>query len=312
MSASIDDLFNTLMDAGLSEDEIEKEIEKKAEDFQGFISKKGILFLIAKERGLSVQSDEIEPELYKEFEEEIDYNDFTIKISEVQEGMSNIVLLGRIQKILGIKTFSRKDGTPGAVGSFLFNDGSASIKVVLWDNHAKIMESEYFKPHEIARIIGAYSKLGIKNQIDVHLGKNGKILLAPKDVNPKNVAMLSENTFEDKLLNSKTSFESIKDLYQKAGFIKRIKGIITNIEEFKEIDLKNGEKSFLLKLIISDDTSSIRLVLWDMKAIECLKIVNIGDSVILSNVLIKYNSYTEMNEINFTKLSYLQKIQNIN
>jgi ssDNA-binding replication factor A large subunit len=296
------------MNAGLTEGEIEEQIIKKAEDFQGFISKKGILFLLAKEMGLNIQSSENESEIYKEFEEEIDYDEFTIKISDVQDGMSNIVLIGRIQKKLGIKRFHRKDGSPGVVGPFILYDGSDSIKIVLWSDHVKIMESEYFRINELVRVIGAYSKKGMSGQLEVHSGKNGKIILAPKDVDLKKFPLIPGQNSEKISQLSSISDVTIQNVSKIEGFVKKIKGTITNIEEFKEIDLKSGEKSFLLKLIVSDDTSSIRLVLWDMRAIECLKIINEGDFVILSNVLIKTNTYTEQKEIRFTRYSTLEKI----
>ena len=308
MSSSVDELYNALMDAGLSEIEIEQQIVKKTEDFQGFITKRGILFLIAKEMGLSIQSFDIEPELYEEFEEELDYDEFTIKVSELKENMSNIVLLGRISRNFGIKQFNRKDGTPGIVGSFLIYDETGNIKVVLWNNHVKIMESEYFKKAEIIRLIGAYSKRGINNKLEIHLSKNGKIILAPKDVNPNDIPVVDKDVIRDMPDIITTTNEIIKNLYHLDRFVQKIKGTIIDIEEFKEIDKKNGEKSFLLKLIINDNTSSIRLVLWDMKAIECLKIINIGDLILLSNVLIKTNSYTGEKELIFNHNSRLEKI----
>ncbi|MFX0141271.1 MAG: hypothetical protein ACFFDN_46960, partial [Candidatus Hodarchaeota archaeon] len=62
------------------------------------------------------------------------------------------------------------------------------------------------------------------------------------------------------------------------------------------IDKKNGEKTFLLKLILSDNTTSIPVVLWDMDAINCLKRINEGDRILISLVYVKYNSYIGQNK----------------
>jgi len=59
-------------------------------------------------------------------------------------------------------------------------------------------------------------------------------------------------------------------------------------------------------LIISDDTSSIRVNIWGMKAVECLKIINEGNGIKLSNILIKENTYSNEKELNFTKSSRLE------
>jgi len=116
MSASIDDLYQKLLESGFSEEELERQVQSKAKEFGGFMSKQGILFIIAKENGIQLHSSDINEQYYKEFEEEIDYDDFTIDISEVKESMNNIVLLGKILKIYETREFTRKDGTRCIVG----------------------------------------------------------------------------------------------------------------------------------------------------------------------------------------------------
>ncbi|MCK4779198.1 MAG: hypothetical protein KAT57_03375, partial [Candidatus Lokiarchaeota archaeon] len=103
----------------------------------------------------------------------------------------------------------------------------------------------------------------------------------------------------------KSSKFTIAELHMKEGFIRFVKGIV-QIDKFKELTLKNGEKSFLLKLILSDDTASIKVNIWGMKAVEAMKIINNGDGVRFTNVVIKENSYSNEKELNFTKRSRLE------
>ena len=100
MSISIDELYQMILASGISEIELEKQVRRKENEFGGFMSKQGILFIIAKENGIQLQSPEIEQQNYKEFEENIDYDEFTIELSEVKEDMKNIVLLGKILEII--------------------------------------------------------------------------------------------------------------------------------------------------------------------------------------------------------------------
>ena len=51
----------------------------------------------------------------------------------------------------------------------------------------------------------------------------------------------------------------IKDIYEMDGFIKKVQGQVIKIEDFKEINLKSGEKTFLLSFLLSDDNSAIRV-----------------------------------------------------
>jgi len=304
---SMDELYQKLLESGISEAELVKQVLNKESEFGGFMSKQGILFIIAKENGIYVQSPEISEQLYEEFEEEIDYDEFTIELSEIKEEMKNIVLLGKVLQIYETREFSRKDGTGGKVSSFLFGDISQTVKVVLWGDKADLVKNEYFRVNELIRIIGAYCKKGKNNNLEVHLGKRGKIQLSPEITNKNLLLRLdcikvkSQNGIN---FNSKST-SKIKDLVESFSYIKTIQGQV-QIEEFKEINKKSGDKTFLLKLFLNDDSATIRVIIWGMLAIECLKIITDYDTVVISNVAVKKNDYTKEKELVFTKNSTLQ------
>jgi ssDNA-binding replication factor A large subunit len=296
------EIYQALIEAGLTKEELDRKLEAKLEEFNGFISSENALSLIADNLGIKIHS-----KIYQKFEQEFNYDDFTIKISDLSHDSRNFVLLGKIERIFDIKNFIRKDGTPGIVGSFILNDGSSKTKIVLWDDQTKIMKSEFFKAKELVRVVGGYIKLGLKEKIEVHVSKKGRIILSPDNIDLNKFPLLNNIDFSE---IEDQSVSNISELQYIKGFVKYIEGIISKIEEFQEIDKKNGEKTFLLKLQIFDDTAMISVVIWDMNAVNCLKIINEGDSVILTSVKIKYNSFTGQNEINFTKKSSLKVIKN--
>lgn len=303
MVERVEQIYKKLVDIGLSEEEISRQITEKLTEFQGFLTKQAALYMIGKENGIDFYSSD--PEIQQEIEELIDYNDFTIPISDVIEEMRNIVIVGRITEIFEARNFIKKDGTPGTVGSFIICDKSECIKIVLWNDQNVIMNNEFFQENEFIQVIGGRCKKGINDNLEIHLGRQDKIVLAPKDVFlPEIERKSSSSVSEKKGVKSPAKF-TIEELYEKEGFIKFVKGIV-QIDEFKEITKKDGDKSFLLKLIVSDDTASIRVNIWGMKAVECVKIINDGDGVKLSNVLLKINSYSHEKELNFTKSSRLE------
>ncbi|NVM43860.1 MAG: hypothetical protein HWN79_02995 [Candidatus Lokiarchaeota archaeon] len=310
MSISIDELYQKLLDSGISEAELEKQVQHKESEFGGFMSKQGILFIIAKENGIYVQSPDVNEQMYDGFENEIDYDEFSINISELKEEMRKIVLLGKIIKVFEPREFTRKDGTIGKVVSFLFGDGSQEIKIILWDDKVDIIKNEYFRVGDLLRIIGAYCKKGKNGNLEVHLGKRGKIVLSP-DITDKKLKIRLENFKVDipSERNSKIKLSSkIKELVDGFNYITRIQGQI-QIEVFKEITKKTGEKTFLLKLLLSDDSASIRVLIWGMNAIECLKTISDSDTVVISNVLVKQNKYANEKELVFTKNSSLELVE---
>jgi len=304
MGAETQDIYQSLLEAGYSKDEVDRQIQSKKDEYKGFMSDQAILFLIAKDYGLSFHSPLVDPSMYSLLEDEIDYDEFSISLSEITENMSNIVTLGRIGKIFDIRHFHRKDGSSGIVGSFMLYDDSSTMKIVLWDSHVEIMEKEYFRANELIRIIGGYSKKGLKEYIEINMGKKGRIVLAPDDINPKQIPKTRNIIPLKHELRKDLTIDDLYGANMQDAIIPNIKGSIEKIE-FKEQDKEDGEKSFLLKFILFDSSSSIEVVLWDMNAIECLKLISEGDSIELSNVIIKHNTFTEVNEIHYSKKSSL-------
>jgi replication factor A1 len=308
MSASIEELYQKLLESGFSEEELERQVQSKAKEFGGFMSKQGILFIIAKENGIHLHSPDVNEQFYKEFEEEIDYDDFTIDISEVKESMTNIVLLGKILQIYETREFTRKDGTPGIVGSFLLGDISQTIKVILWDDKVDITKNKFFRKNELIRIIGGYCRMGRDSNLEVHLGRKGRIILSPENVSKNVEKKLNNLEYDQNLIDSPQKPNSkIKDLIEQYKYIKNVQGLI-QIEEFKEVNTKTGEKTFLLKLILSDESKAIRVIIWGMNAIECLKVLSNGDFVEITNLAVKQNIYTDEKELLFTKNSVLRMV----
>ncbi len=303
MSTSVEEIYKKLIESGFSEVELEKQVQNKAKEFGGFMSKQGILFIIAKENGIYFHSPDINEQFYKEFEEEIDYDEFTIQASEVKEGMSNIVLLGKILQIYETREFTRKDGTPGIVGSFLLGDISQTIKVILWDDKVSITKNKFFRKNELIRIIGGYCRKGRDSSLEVHLGRKGRIVLSPDNVSKNMKKRLNNLEYDQSQIDSlQKPTSKIKDLIERYNYIKKVQGLI-QIEEFKEVNTKTGEKAFLLKVILSDESKEIRLIIWGMNAIECLKVLSNGDFIEITNLAVKQNTYIDEKELIFTKNS---------
>jgi ssDNA-binding replication factor A large subunit len=310
-----EEIYQALLEAGISEQEINQAIVEKDTEFQGFMTKPAILYLIAKEHGIDVESNENKEILNHIAEEIIDYNDFAIPITSVVENLRNIVIAGRIEAIFQIRDFIKKDGTPGRVGSFQICDKSGCIKIVLWNNDVETMENDLFKKGEIVQIIGGYSKMGRDDKLEVHLSRQGKIVLAPENVKipedvqsePRSIRASKPSSPPKLNKGEKKSGWTIQSLQNRDGFIRFISGVV-KVDSFKELTLKNGGKSFLLKLELSDITGSIMVTIWGLQAVEAVKLITDGDTIKLSNVVIKDNSYTNEKELNFTKKSSLEII----
>ena len=301
MSSSMEELYQKLISSGLSEEQLEKELERRMKEFGGFMTKQGILFIIAKEHGINPYNNAY----YKELDQMIDYDEFSITISEIKEQMINIVLVGKIFSFTKPREFIRKDSSLGKISSFILGDQTGCVKIVLWGDSAQLVESEFFKQGEIIRVIGGYSKMGTDNNIDVHLSKNGRLIIAPEDVNKvlrEQLESVNENEVYERQNFSKLG---IMDLLHQYSFIKRVQGKV-EIIQFKELTKKDGERTFILKLLLSDSTGSVPVTIWGMNAVESLKLLEDGCMVQFTNLSVNENGYTKTNELLFTKNSTLK------
>jgi replication factor A1 len=293
MSMLVDEIYHKLLESGISEHDLEKQIQKKEKEYGGFMSKQGILFIIAKENGIHIQSPAVDPELYSQMEQEIDYDEFAITIAEVKEGMVSIVLVAKILKTYPVREFSRKDGSIGMVSSCMVGDTSGDIKLVLWDDQAKVIESEAFQEGQIVRVIGDYAKQNPQGNLEIHIGKKGKLILEPQNIDPttkkelkavKSIARKGQGI-------TKNANISLMNLIAEQTFLKKVQGEV-KIIEFKEITKKDGDKIFLLKLMLNDESGAVPVNIWGMNAVETLKMIEDGVSVIIRNMAVKFNSYT--------------------
>ena len=309
MCCSEYEIYEKLLEMGFTEEELEKELKRKANEYGGFMSEEAILFLIAKENGININSPDLESEEYKEYNEnreEIDYDEFTINISDLEEGMQQIVLIGKILKVFPPREFIRKDSSMGRVGSFYIADTTGKMKIMVWNEKTELMNNEYFTIDQLIRIIGGFSKSNKDGVLEVHLGKKGEFILAPQDIPKRKREELNAITLKEiELEKQRKNDMQLYDLISRYSFIKKAQGNI-KVENFREIVNKNGEKTFLLKCIFSDNSMSIRLVVWGMNAVRMFKLVQDGDYVVFQNLAVKENKYTNEKELVYTQKSSLE------
>ncbi len=381
---------------GLSKKEIQDMVEEKKTELKGLISDEGALFIIAKELGVDVKEEN------REILEELEIN-----ISDVTANMKNLTLVGRIRDIYDIHEFVKKDGTPGIVGSFLLHDETGDIRIVLWNEQVKILQSPEFKSNIIVKVVNGHVKQGLNQILEVHIGRMGKLILNPEDVNYKKYPKITEqfvpireihlslssisiegkilqvtpvnefnkkdgslgkvaslrvmdetgsirvtfwNQDTEKLKNlepnnvisithlnprinrldsnkvdlhatSNTTIkikskeieiqepflENIQQIQERENIIS-FKGVITSIDNLKNVALKSGETVSLLNFTVSDDTDSVRVVIWRQKAEELANTLKMGMGIALKNVLIRFNKFSNRKEITFMNGSEIEQI----
>ncbi|MBD3215046.1 MAG: DUF2240 family protein [Candidatus Lokiarchaeota archaeon] len=245
-------------ETGLTKKKIEDLVNEKKQELKGLISDEGALFIIAKELGVDVKNQN--NELIQEIE---------INVSDITSDMRNITLVGRIKEIYRIFKFNRKDGSEGKVGSFLLHDKTGDIRVVLWDEQTDILKSPGFDINELVKVINSYAKDG-KYGVEIHIGRLGKIILSPEDVNYKNYPKITKEIIPIEEIN--LSQRSIST-----------KGKVLRVTPVNKFERKDGSEGKVRSLHLVDSTGSIRITFWNEDT-EKFKEVKKGDNIKITNL----------------------------
>ena len=152
-----------LKKTSFSRDEIKKKIERKQKELGGLVSAEGAAHLVAKEYGMDLLNSDGKRKL---------------QIKNIISGMKNVTFSGRIFRISNVIDFKRADGSGGKVVNVFLGDDSGYCKLALWNDQVKLVEDETVKIGDAIQIIGGLAKENVYGDMEVSLGKFGKITTA--------------------------------------------------------------------------------------------------------------------------------------
>jgi replication factor A1 len=271
-------------ETGLNRKEIQDLVNEKKEELKGLISEEGALFIIAKELGVDVKSEN------KELMGDLDIN-----ISDVTKDMKNVTLVGRIKDILRVFEFDKNEGGKGYVGSFILNDNTGDIRVVLWDEDVAIFQDSNFVKDEVVKIINAYPKIGRDGNLEIHIGRLGKVIIAPEDVDYKKYPKIKDEVVPIEDVNSNLLSISVE-------------GKIMNISPIREFTRKNGDLGKVCNILIRDNSDKIRINFWN-DDVDKLKDFKVGDVIFVKNAKPRESNYQPNTiELNTNKYAQIEKI----
>ncbi len=274
-----------LKNTGVTRKEIQDMVENKKVELKGLISEEGALFIIARELGVDVKEEN------KDLLNEIDLN-----ISDITPNMKNINLIGRIKETYNINRFTKSDGGSGHVGSFLLQDDTGDIRIVLWDDQVNIFSESNFEENELIQIINGIAKKNKYKNVEIHVGRFGKLILSPDDVDHNKYPKI-----KSKLMNICEVNLNHKSI--------SIEGKIIQIAPEREFTRKSGEKGGVRSLNLLDSTGSIRITFWN-DDIAKIKNLKVDDVISISNLNPRLNTLDSKSiDLTVNKSSKLKKLQ---
>lgn len=148
---------------GLQLSEVELRINRKLAELNDLISKEGAAHIIANE--LKVKLFDTEPK--------------TLKITDIQAGMSAITIYAKVLQLFETRTFQSKN-RQGRVASMTIADETGSIRLAIWDEGI-IEQMKNVKQNDIIKIANAYSKQN-NNFKELHLGSRAQLVINPEGI----------------------------------------------------------------------------------------------------------------------------------
>ncbi|MBD3260885.1 MAG: hypothetical protein GF334_04285, partial [Candidatus Altiarchaeales archaeon] len=241
----------TAKESGLTEAEVESQMQARKEKTHGLLSDYGALYAVAKEHG-------------------VDLTDKEVHVTPLDEltVSSSVNVVGRVKTIFNAREFTRKDGSTGRFASVVLADKKAEIRIVLWDNNTSLVKN--LKIGDVVLVRNGYTKTNRDGRLEVHAGS-----LTNLTVNPPNLTLdLPEITEE---------IQDIADLTAGSPSVSLVCRVY-RYYPMKEFSRQDGSTGKRASFIAEDESGRVRTVLWGKQAETKLAE---GDKVKLTNAYTK-------------------------
>lgn len=174
------------------------------------------------------------------------------EIGTIMDDGIEIDIIGRILSVNDVNEFQRDDGSVGLVRSITFADESGKVNLSLWNERA---EEEYVVG-DAYQIENARTRLGMYD-VDLNIGGGARLIKLSEE--QASAMFIPELTTLEKALYDYKKIDELDDDDQDIIII----GRVIELDDIREFERDNGDTGYVKNIEIADETSSIRIVLWN-------------------------------------------------
>lgn len=250
-SLSFEEIIDSIVrQSGVPRDDVLKMVKRKKEEMGGLVTDEGAALLVAIDLNVEVRAEKKEKVL----------------IGELHDKMDVVpVLEGRVKSILRVKRFERAGGGVGTMASLVIADRTGEIRLVLWGEHSKTVEKGQLRKGDIVRVIKGYVKRGLFGDLELHVGRLGRVVVNPSDINPQEFPEIVDEPVPLSELEP-----GMPDV--------TVEGEVIEVSPVTLFDRSDGSKGRMSTARIADDEVSVRVVFWDEQAVKGAQL-RVGDRV---------------------------------
>ncbi len=236
--------------SGLSRDDVLRMVKRKKEEMGGLVTDEGAALLVAIDLNVEVRTEKGKEK---------------VLIGELHDDMNFVSILeGRVKSLLGVKRFERSGGVD-TMASLIITDKTGEIKLVLWGEHGKIVEKGQLRKGDIVRVVKGYVKRGIFGDLELHVGKFGRVVVNPSDVKPEDFPEIVDEPIPLSELEP-----GMPDV--------TVEGIVVEASPVTFFERPDGSKGRMATAKIADGEVSVRVVFWDEQSVKGAQL-KVGDRV---------------------------------
>jgi len=241
---------------GVSREAILRRLEEERRRLGGLVSDEVLLRIIAAEYGVKPSTDVSAPSL---------------EIGRLIPGLNDVSVAGRVIAVY----HSRALGRRSKFASLLVADKSGTLRVVLWNDKADLVDSGKIKASQVVRFLHGYTREGRRGNLELHLGEKGVVEVLEGE----------EAEGYPYVTEIATKIGDITDASRnkRVNVVGKVRGEAR--ETTFERENRTGGK--VMRFILADETGEIPVVVWNEKVDEVKNLLKNGARLQIVNSKVK-------------------------
>jgi len=259
---SIDDLVDTIVSQNpkVSRETILRRLEEERKKSGGLISDEVLLRAVAAEFGVKLAGVVREPSL---------------AVGSLVAGLNDVSVTGRIIAVYPSKALSKTSRSRFA--SLLVADKSGTIRVVLWNDKAKLVDSRKIKTGHVVRFIHGYTREGRFGRVELHVSEKGDVEIL-ENVETEGYPTITE-------LATKIAKITSAAKNKRVNIVGRVREVLSESTFEKE----GSETGKVMRFVLADETGEIPVVVWNEKVDEAKGLLKEGVALQVVNAKVRRN-----------------------
>ena len=177
--------------------------------------------------------------------------EYTLSSNHLVPSLNNITISGRVVAVYPAKAFEGEK--PGKYGSLMIADRDGLLRVMLWNDKADLVESNFVKVGHVVRFSHGYTRDARNGKVELHISEKAEVEVDPEDLQQGDYPSIERFI---------TAIKDVTLQQQSVHLVGRVKTISPS-SKFTRQDQSVGT---VLRFTIEDQTGNGTAVAWNGKA----------------------------------------------